>query len=110
MVGIARKNENSAAARLSAPSSIAATCWRRNVNAGNYREALREADPQVGEQGKFRGVVFVRIVVDLVDPKQDGAADDQREADHPRIEQNFLDVFAAINPMITAGKTPPTCR
>jgi hypothetical protein len=54
---------------------------------------LRNADPQIGEQREFRGVVQARLVIELIDPQQDGAADDQREAHDPRIEQHFLDVF-----------------
>ena len=36
-------------------------------------------------------VVILRLEVDLIDPKQDGAAGNQREAHHPRIEQHALD-------------------
>ncbi len=36
--------------------------------------------------------MFVRLEIELVDPEQDGAADDQRKAHHPRIEQECLDV------------------
>jgi len=36
----------------------------------------------------------MRIMVDLIDPQQNRAADDQREADDPGIEQVFLDGFA----------------
>jgi hypothetical protein len=38
--------------------------------------------------------VLARLEVELVDPEQNGAADDQREAHDPRIEQHRLDVFA----------------
>ena len=67
-------------------------------HAGNHRQTLRDADPQIRQQRKFRGVVFVRVVIDPVDPQQDRPADDQGEADHPGIEQDFLDVFADDQP------------
>jgi hypothetical protein len=82
--GIARKKENSAAARLSAPSSIAATMLAPDRETpGNHRQALRESDPEIHRQRKCRGIVFVRLEVELIDPQQDGAADDQRKTHLP---------------------------
>ena len=66
----------------------------RARDAGNHGQALREADPQIHHQRKFGGVVLVRMEIELIDPHQDRAADDQREAHHPRIEEKFLDVLA----------------
>ena len=36
----------------------------------------------------------MRLEIELIDPQQDRAADDQRETHHPRIEQQLLDIFA----------------
>jgi hypothetical protein len=38
--------------------------------------------------------MLARLEIELVDPEQDGAADDQRETHDPRIEQHELDVLA----------------
>ncbi len=62
--------------------------------AGDHRDALRDADPQIHHQRIARGVVLMRLEIELIDPQEDRAADDQRETHHPRIEQELLDVFA----------------
>ena len=43
-------------------------------------------------RGRIRRTIFENVFFD------DRTADDQREADDPRIEQNFLDVFAGNQP------------
>ncbi|MEY9797158.1 hypothetical protein ABH984_005173 [Bradyrhizobium ottawaense] len=63
-------------------------------HARDHRHALRDADIEIHQQRKPRGVMLARLEIELVDPEQDGAADDQREAHDPGIEQHALDVFA----------------
>jgi len=57
---------------------------------GNHRKALRESDREIHRQRKRSGIVLVRIEIELIDPQQNRAADDERKAYHPRIEQNAL--------------------
>ena len=52
MVGIARKKEDSAAERLSAPSSIAATIEAPERDTPGSIKTLRDADPQIHQQRK----------------------------------------------------------
>src|SRR5262249_50247228 len=66
--------------------------------AGDHGEALRNADPEIGEEREARRIMLMRLVVDLGDPEQDRAADDQRETDDPGIEQMPFDVLAGDQP------------
>ena len=88
MVGIARKNENSAADRLSAPSSIAETMVAPErdtpgIIARHWQMPMTETH----RQRELHDVVIARLEIELIDPEQHRAARDQREADHPDIEQ-----------------------
>ena len=92
MVGIARKNENSAAERLSAPSSIPETMVvpERETPGIIARHCASPMIRYIAER-ELRRVVMARLQVERIDPQQDRAADDQREADHPGVEQHVLD-------------------
>ena len=71
MVGMASQNENSAAARRSAPSSIADTMVAPGArDAGDHRHALRQPDDQIHRQREARRVVIARLEIEPVDPKQ----------------------------------------
>ena len=77
--GMARKNENSAAARLSAPSSMADDDGRAGPrHAGDHGETLHDADAEIHRQRERLGVVVARLEFEPVDPQQHAAADDQR--------------------------------
>jgi len=113
MVGIARKNENSAAARLSAPSSIAATMLAPSVRRRNHRQALRTADPQIVMSEiwwrRARG-----IVIELIDPEQDGSATiSEKQTTHGlnSISLMYLPPSARRSPPAeNANNTPMTKR
>ena len=92
MVGIASQNENSAAERWSAPSSMAPTMVAPERDTpGIMARALANADDEIHRQRVVGGVVIARLEIELVDPQQHRAADDQREADDPDVEQHRLD-------------------
>src|SRR5262249_37806057 len=65
-----------------------------------------ESDPEIGEERETRCVVLMRLVIELIDPEQDGAADDEREAYDPGIEQHFLDVLAEDQADDNRGQEP----
>ncbi|MGY3354268.1 hypothetical protein ACVWZK_000931 [Bradyrhizobium sp. GM0.4] len=73
-------------------------------HARDHRQTLRDTDVKIHQQRKPGGVMLARLEIELVDPEQDGAADDQREAHHPGIEQQTLDVFAADETDDDGGK------
>ncbi len=63
-------------------------------HARDHGEALRNTNPEVHQQGEARGVILARLEIELIDTEKDRAADDQRKAYHPWIEQDPLDVFS----------------
>ena len=92
MVGIASQNENSAAERRSAPSSMAPTMVapERDTPGTMARHCTTPMMKYIGSVNFVR-VVIARLEVEPVDPQQHRAADDQREADDPDVEQHVLD-------------------
>ena len=89
MVGMASQNENSAAERRSAPSSMAATMVAPARDTPGIMAAhwTMPMPRYIGSEKRGR-VRVARLEVELVDPQQHGGADDQAEADDPRIEQD----------------------
>ena len=88
MVGIASQNENSAAERRSAPSSMADTMVApERETPGIMDTHCARPMTEIHRQRKPRGVVIAGLEVHPIDPQQNGAADDQGEADDPDVEQ-----------------------
>src|SRR5690606_20634487 len=64
----------------------------RARSAGNHSKALEKADPEIDRKRKLGSLGIFWPDRPAVDPKQDEAADDQRDADqHRAFEQHFLD-------------------
>ncbi len=57
----------------------------------NHGQALCQPDDEIHRQGKARGIMIAGVQVHLIDPQQDRAADDKREADDPDVEQYSFD-------------------
>ena len=90
---MARKNENSVAERLSAPSSNAPTMVAPERETPGIM--ARHWQRPIGKRQRQRivhDVVIARLEPHPVDGQQHDAADDQRRADEPgRFEQDGLD-------------------
>ena len=92
MVGMARKNENSAAARLSAPISIAPTMVapERDTPGIMARHWKRPIFRYIG-RGNRVASFCVAAGAQVVDDHQHEPAGDQGRADDERVEQDVLD-------------------
>ena len=115
MVGMARKNENSAAARLSAPSSIAPTMVApERETPGTMARHWKSPILQVHEQRKARRVVVRRLELQVVDHQQHEAARDQGVQTSQGLNSTSLMKPCSPAPITAAGRnarsTPMTKR
>jgi hypothetical protein len=77
-------------------------------------ERPRQPDDQVHRQREQRRFMVARLEIEPIDPKEHDAADDQRDAYDPRIEQHLLDEPVGRRPRSPPGRnaisTPMTKR
>jgi len=74
MVGIARKNEKCAAARLLAPKRLLDDAGAASYTPGIIARHCAKAIVRYIGSGKCRGIVLIRIEIELIDPQQDRTA------------------------------------
>ena len=88
MVGIASQKENSVAARLSAPNSMAPTIVAPERDTPGIMERhWTKPIPRYIGKCEFGGIMIARLQIKPVDPQQHETANDKRGAHYPHIEQ-----------------------
>src|SRR5262249_23691022 len=92
MVGMASQNENSAAERRSAPSSMAATIVAPERDTpGIMDRHCAKPNPKYNRQENVRGLIERGIKTQPINPQQDRTTHDEGETDDPNVEQHRFD-------------------